>query len=325
MGHGVGIRAEMEIREYSKGDEEGIRALFALCFGREMSREEWEWKYQASPWGSSAAVAVDGDKIIAHYGGLRMRFHFNGRTYNVFQPCDVMTHPKYRARIFSKKGALVQAGEYFYAINSMDFAIGFPSERHAILGTKQLGYTAHSYVTLLNKKVSRFKHIRSPLLKVETGWDAAGRHELDALWEGVRDNYGLSIEKNSDYIFWRYRDNPVKRYEPLIVRGRYRRDLKAFGVFSIRGDDLITPDFFCVKGIKTGVLLNLFETMAIKNGLHGVKLWVNPNEDVFQDILSHGYESEKGIPYIFKILNEGINPSFLFDNYYYRMGDYDGS
>ncbi len=323
MVHGVGLR--MEIRESVESDEKGIRELFEICFGREMSHDEWVWKYRQSPWESSATIALDRGKIVAHYGGLKMRFYFKGEIFDAYQPCDVMTHPEYRAKPFSRKGLIVRTAELFYTMNTMDFAVGFPSERHAILGTKQLGYTKHNYVTILNKKISRLKPARFPLLKVETVWSAVGRQELDALWGRVRNNCGLSIKKKSDYIFWRYRDNPVKKYEPLIVRGRYGRDLKAFGVFSIKEDVLIILDFFCVKGIKTEAFLNLFEIMAIKNGLHGIKLWVNPNEDMFQIIVGQGYEPEKGIPYIFKVLNEGINSSFLFDNYYYRMGDYDDS
>lgn len=313
----------MEIRKATESDEEGIISLFNLCFGRELTHEEWAWKYKDSPWGSTAIVAADGDKVVAHYGGLKMKFYSPKQDFDVYQPCDVMTHPKYRAR-FAKRGAMVKAGELFYSINLMDFAFGFPSERHAILGTKQLRYTEHGYVTVLSKKVL-FKPRVNLFLKVEKGWNSVKESELDSLWQEVRDDYDLTIEKNSRYIFWRYRDHPARQYEPMLVRSRYRGALKAFAVFFIKEHELSILDFFCGKGLNAKTLLKIFETVAVQHDAGVIKVWLNPHEDVFQTLTDYGYRGEKGVPYIFKILNEEITPSFLFNRYCYRMGDYDAS
>lgn len=315
----------MLIRKVQEDDERAIAELFSRCFGRQLSHSEWIWKYRDSPWGSAAVVATDGDTVVSHYGGIRMQFYFRGRTFEVFQPCDVMTDPKYRARIFSKRGAMIRAGELFYESNPMDFAFGFPNERHAILGTKQLGYTEHGYVTVLNKKVSRLSGARNPLLIVETGWDSVDGKELDSLWEEVKDDLGLSIEKNSRYIFWRYRDNPAKKYEPIMVRARYSKKLKAFAVCCINGPELLVLDFFTAKGFKFMTLSKYLENVARKDALNYVKIWVNPAEGIFHILLKAGYVREKGIPLIFKILHKDITPSFLFSHYFQRMGDYDAS
>ena len=315
----------MEIRKFTEADEDGIRSLFALCFGKELSHEEWSWKYKGSPWGGTAVVAVDGEEIIAHYGGLRMKFRYQDRTFEVFQPCDVMTHPKFRARIFSKKGAMVRAGEYFYATNPMDFAFGFPSERHAILGTRQLGYTEHSYVEVLRREVSWVSPSWNLLPKVEVGWDAIDATELDALCADVRDNSCLSIEKNSSYIFWRYRDNPGKQYLPLIVRSRYGRRLRAFAVLSFGVSGLSILDFFCEKTLRERIILRIFERIASAHDLGSITLWVNPEGALIKTLIKEGFLRGKGVPYIFKVMNNTIKPAFLFHNYCYRMGDYDAS
>jgi len=313
------------VRTFTLGDEDAIRKLFALCFSKDLSHEEWAWKYKDSPWASTAVIAVDGDSIVAHYGGLGTKFYYKGKTFDVFQPCDVMTRPNYRARIFSKRGAMIRAGENFYEVNHMDFAFGFPSERHAILGTKQLGYTKHDYVSVLHKRVSRFMHIGNPLLKIEKGWDHIKGSEIDCLWNETKDSQGLSIMKNSNYIFWRYKHNPVKRYEPLIVRGRYKKTPKAFAVFSVNETELSILDFFCVQKFDIRILLRLFENVAVKHGLQSINLWVNPNEEVFRDLIDYGFTQKKGMPYIFKIMNNEIDSVFLFENYNYGMGDYDVS
>jgi hypothetical protein len=313
----------MEIRNMREGDEEAVRTLFSQCFGKEMSHDVWSWKYEKSPWGSTAAVAIYEDTIIAHYGGLKMKFCHQGKSFDVYQPCDVMTHPKYRARIFSRRGAMVRAGEFFYKANPMDFAFGFPSERHAVLGTKQLGYTEHRYVTLLHKEVSGIRHILNFKLRTDTGWNYVNDVEIDALWQATKVDYGLSVEKISRYIFWRYRDNPSKQYEPLIVRNRFGKALKAFAVFCRKENELAVLDFFCARDLNITTLFRIFENAAIRYGLKGIRLWMNPKEDIFRIFIDYGYRAEKGVPYIFKILNRELTPLFLFDKYYYRMGDYD--
>ncbi len=314
----------MEIRRATERDEAGIRALFRMCFNRELSHEEWVWKYENAPWGSSAAVAIDGGEVVAHYGGLGVKFRCSDGTLDAFQPCDVMVHPGYRARMFSKRGLMVRVGEYFYATNRMDFAFGFPSERHAILGTKQLGYTEHNYVTVLKKGVSGSSSLKTCLLKVESGWDCITGEELDALWRSIRDSYELTIDKWSGYVFWRYRDRPLREYRPLILRSRYRGNLKALCIYSVEGMDLLIYDLFCPDET-TGAFLGFIENLALRQGLVNMRLWLNPRERGYRKLVRSGFVPEKGIPYIFKIRGEGIDASFLLGSYCYSMGDYDAA
>ena len=315
----------MLIRKSEESDEAAIRELFALCFGRQLNHDEWSWKYQGSPWGGTAAVALDGEKVVAHYGGLKEKFFCRGRAFDVFQPCDVMTHPKFRARIFSRRGAMVKAGEYFYETNPMDFAFGFPSERHAVLGTKQLGYTEHGFVNVLKKKAPRFRQTFNPFLKIETGWESISGSEIDLLWEKAKESVGLTIDKNSGYIFWRYRDNPVKRYLPVIVRSGYAKKLKAFVVCRVRESDLCVLDFFCLKDFGLRNLSDIICDIARRQKVKSILLWVNPNEDISRIFTAAGYVQDKGVPFIFRILNSEITSSFLFSSYCYRQGDYDDS
>jgi len=314
----------MEIREIKSSDEKGIRVLFHLCFGKELESSYWEWKYRKSFLGSSAVVAIDNGEIIAHYGGIKMRFYFSGKSFIAYQPCDVMTHPKYRARIFSKRGAMVRAGEYFYKINQMDFAFGFPSERHAILGKKQLGYTEYGYVQVLSKRVLD-SYLWNPSLKTDIGWDSVHEEELDFLWDEVKDNFGLSIEKKSLYIFWRYRDNPSKKYFPLIVRNRFNGKLIAFSALSFKEDELFILDFLFSRDLNICTLMKHIERFAKKNGMKKITLWASPSDPTFKYLMDYGFTQDKGIPYIFKILSNSLDEQFLLNHYYYKMGDYDSS
>jgi hypothetical protein len=207
----------------------------------------------------------------------------------------------------------------------MDFGFGFPSERHAVLGTKQLGYTEHHFVSVLKKKVSRPWGAWNPLLKIETGWSSINGAEIDDMWIKTRDICSLSIEKNSSYIFWRYRDNPVRQYATLTVRSRFNKSPLAFVVFSIRQNELLIFDFFIRREINTAVLLKIIDGLAFSHNLKSITLWANPEEEIFQTLAGYGYLTEKGVPYIFKVMNKEITPGFLFENYCFRQGDYDAA
>ncbi|HXX81142.1 MAG TPA: GNAT family N-acetyltransferase [Thermodesulfovibrionales bacterium] len=315
----------MEIRAIKEGDEEGIRSLFSACFGKELSREEWVWKYRRSPWGATASVAVEGGEIVAHYGGIRMEFFFRGRIFHVYQPCDVMTHPRYRARIFSRKGAMVRAAEHFYATNPMDFAFGFASERHSILGTKQLGYTKHNHVRVLTRKVTSSGLLWRLLLKVKRGWGSIEGGDLDSLWEKVRDYHGLSIMKSSRYLFWRYRDRPAKEYLPLTIGSRQKNAPIAFAVISLGEADMCVLDFLCTETLRAGTLLKVLERIAIEHGRKNLVLWTHQGDPLFGTLVSKGFVEQKGIPNSFKVMSDTVDVPFLIENYWYWMGDYDAS
>jgi hypothetical protein len=316
----------MIIRPYEEGDEEGIRRLFHLCFGKELSPEEWRWKYQQSPLGSSSFIAEADGEIIAHYGGFRLNFCSKGTVLNAYQGCDVMTHPQYRARIFSKKGIIVRTAEAFYKANPMEFIYGFPSERHGRLKTLQLGFEKHHYINVMKKEESDFRSQRNLLLRVEEGWDRIRAGEIDAIWAEIRVFYPLSIEKTSSYIFWRYRDRPGRNYDVIALRGFLRRDLKSYMIVKSEGNVLRVLDFFVLSSFDFRKFLSVLENLAIRKGSRYITFWVNHGEECFEGLKSNGYKDDRDIPYIVKVFEKSrISPQFFLNNYCYRHGDYDAA
>jgi hypothetical protein len=316
----------IRIRPYKEGDEEGIRALFSVCFGKELLPEEWRWKYQQSYLGSSSFIAEENGEIVAHYGGFRLNFCTKDTVLNAYQGCDVMTHPQYRARIFSKKGIIVQTAEAFYKANPMEFIYGFPSERHGRLKALQLGFEKHSYISIMKKERSSFRSQRTSFLRVEAGWDRLRSDEIDTVWIKTRDSFALSIEKKSGYIFWRYRDRPKGDYELIVLRGFLRRDLKAYMIVKTESTVLRVLDFIILPLLDFQKFLSVLENLAIKKGLQYITFWVNPAEKYFQELKLNGYSEDRDIPYIVKVFESSrISPQFFLNNYCYRHGDYDAA
>jgi Acetyltransferase (GNAT) domain len=317
----------MEIRVLKEGEESSIRELFKLAFGLQFYEDEWDWKYRLAPWGSASTVAIHDGMIIAHYGGLRLLFREGRTEYMAYQICDVMTHPDYRAMFLARRGAMVRAAELYESSIPMDFAFGFPSERHARLATIQLGVERNRHVKMLVKPLSEIQRKKNPLLKVKHGWANIKAQEIDRLWNKIKYDFSLTIDKTSDYNFWRYRDRPRRSYDVLTFRNRLTNSLKGWAVISIAEKDLHVLDFFTATNDDLENFFGEIERIAKMRDAQRVKLWVNPSEEIFPLFKSLDYIEEQGIPLTCKILKKRLplKPEAFFQKFCYRMGDYDAS
>ncbi len=311
----------MIIRPFRDGDQEPFRELFRECFGKEMSAEEWAWKYRTSYLGTSSVVAEDKGRIIAHYGGLKMRFCWNGRTFDAYQGCDAMTHPEYQSR-----GIIVKTALGFYENNpDREFMFGFPSERHATLSERWLGWAKHAFISEMVKGLTGVSP-RKLLWRVETGWNKIAAGEADALWESTKDSGNLSLEKKSSYIFWRYRDNPGRQYEVVLFRGFFRKDLRAYAVVAQQGDELRVLDLIASESGQIKNILSCLERRAAAKRLKTIRLWMNRYGSGGRDLIKAGYREEKGIPLALRTFEgSSLAPDFFFRHYNYSMGDYDAA
>lgn len=317
----------MEIRQSREGDEEAIRELFRVVFGKELSEEEWRWKYRYAPWGAASTVAVVEGKIISHYGGMFFRFCQGKQRYMAYELCDVMTHPEYRALSIARKGPFVQAALHFGDIFPMDFVFGFPSVRHARLTKMMLRGAGHRFVSMFVKQVDRPSARRKRLLTSGYGWDGIREDEIDNLWESLKDDYPLTIKKTGKYIFWRYRDCPTRTYELLTLRSALTKRLKAHAVFTVREKELQVLDFFSDKKSGLDALFTEIERTAEMKKAERIRLWVNPSEKIKEYLTSAGYVEEQGFPLVCRIMKTELplTTDFVYDSYCYRMGDYDAS
>jgi hypothetical protein len=315
----------INIRPSTEQDEEGIRTLFKTCFGKELSHEEWLWKYKRSYLGSSSVVAEDNENIVAHYGGFKMQFYSRGNTLNAYQGCDVMTHPKYRARLFTKRGIVVKIADAFYKANPMEFIFGFPSERHGRLMQLQLGWAPYQFISVLMKDERDF--MTDKRIRYRIGWEFFKSDGMNLLWDECKDRYPLTIFKDSKYIIWRFRDNPSRKYEILTVSGGFlRRRPNALAIFFIQNEEIFLCDFFSLKSEDTAVIFSSLEHFAKERGLRRIRLWVNPLEKIYNVLRQLGYREEQGIPYSVRgFEGSTITPEFFMKNYCYGMGDYDAA
>jgi hypothetical protein len=314
-----------QLREYQDGDIEGIISLYKLCFGKDLGKEVFIWKYKQSPFGSRGYVGLFSGNIVAFYGGIKMKFYYKNRFLWAYQFCDVMTHPEYRGRLMSKKPLILRLSEAFYENNRMDFAFGFPSVRNARLHVITFKGEAYSFVKLY-KKERLEKRLRPLFFDVEEGWDCFFTYEMPEKYL-IKEDDSLQLFKDYSYIVWRYYSSPTKKYRFLVFK-RFNR-VKGYAIVTIKDGWLEILDIFTEGSNLIKIILMAIERYAVNElkEVVGIKAWFHPKEEITNLLKNIGFVSEDGIPFGYKLVNKecGVTDDVFFERYFYRMGDYDAS
>jgi GNAT superfamily N-acetyltransferase len=262
---------KLTIRLYKKGDEHLITSLFRDIFGREMSLEEWRWKYfgeDNEKVYSSIAVSGTGE-LVAHYGGMVHRMVFNHREIRGLSIGDVMVHPNFRGTKLFKKVALIVPEEAVQ--DGIVLGYGFPNQRAMLLPEKLGLYEKVEDVweaykeTLFNNSLIRYIYKLFPL-----GYDEP---RIDILWKSAAKGFGLSVIRDRNYLDWRYRRHPFFKYEMWGFKSRFSNRLLGMVVLRRDNDKMLIIDFICEENMLKP-LFQKTENYAVTCGFKNISLWL---------------------------------------------------
>jgi 2-polyprenyl-3-methyl-5-hydroxy-6-metoxy-1,4-benzoquinol methylase/uncharacterized Fe-S cluster-containing radical SAM superfamily protein len=309
------------IRRYRDGDEYGIVRLFREVFGREMSPEEWNWKYKGLENGEVRSVIIEsisGD-IVGHYGGITLRMIRNGREMAGVSIGDVMIHQKFRGFTRLKK-----LNAFFVdrlLDESFSFIYGFPTESTLMLPAVKLGMFER--VEAVQEGVKDVVFSGGPVRYLYSlfpmDFDDKG---VDELWAETGRRLKLSVIRDRAFFRWRYKSNRLFSYSLWGLRKRWSGRLLA--VAAIKNEDagrMIIMDALCVDGMLP-VLLTKIENMAATAGVRRLTLWA-PGQ-LRAPLKAKGYELIQTGTTLARINNPLIvsREDFLAD-FFYTAGDTD--
>ncbi len=243
------------VRSFRDGDEAAVQRLFRASFHVDRSLDHWRWKYADNPWGGptiSLAVASDGE-IVAHYGGYPLPVWYqdgDGRnapnTFRAFQIGDTMTDPTMRNAGRGKAGLLARTVRHFFSVHrdgTFGFFYGFntgPIQRFCrwFIGGSQdrpVRYLARDLDPAPGWQSDGYR-----IERIETVGPA-----FDRLFRRAAPSYRFLVQRDAQYLDWRYRRRPDVRYVILAAR-RFRR-LVGWSVF-LRRDDPLVPGAYLAWG-----------------------------------------------------------------------------
>lgn len=240
-----GIGSEVSIQPYSRRFLQGILDLLYRT-DHAVTEEHFIWEFEDNPVGSvNIHVAVSGEEVIGIACHNSFKILIGGAEEIVSFPLQVVTDPRYRGRgIFS---TLESSCEEEAARRGCNLMLSFPNDVSTPIFLERLGWSrirAPRYVaqivkpdrlvseSLTNKPVFRAagtaigatiglleRMHREP----QTTMVREDRFDewSDELWIRIRGTLDRSVVRTSDYLNWRFVDNPSSRYEiwKLVDRG----------------------------------------------------------------------------------------------------------
>ena len=216
-----------------------MRALFAEIFGHPMSEFHWRWKYGEE--GCAAVGVWEGERLIAHYGGVARDIMYFGKPQSAAQICDVMVAP-------SGRGTLSRHGPLFLTIatyleNQLGYGnphllgVGFPNLRHWKVAAR-LGLYDGPVGRMLELSWPAARGRPSPSLAVRPLdlSHARDRADANACWSAMRADLKDMIVgvRDSEALHHRYVAHPDKGYRIFVVRRRLTG--RPLGLFVLNPD-----------------------------------------------------------------------------------------
>ena len=228
----------VRIRRAVPADAPGIRRLFERTFGKPLSQEEWEWKFERNPDGWFGTVAEDADGIVGNYCGWGMRFRVAGRDALVYAVGDVATDP--RARGLGRHVFQDMKDAFYEDVDSrgVPFCFGFPGTRHLAISNRLVG----------TRTLFPIREVRVPLGSMspsESSWEAGDfvGEEFDALWAEAAPGIPEGPVRDRARVNWRFHARPDRYYRMVWTRGASGGAWSGWAALSISGTRALVADF----------------------------------------------------------------------------------
>lgn len=261
------------VREATAADTPGVRRLFSRVFGKELSEEEWSWKFERNPDGWFGIVALVDGEIVGNYAGWGARLLLDGAASLCYSVGDVATDPSVRG-IGGRRGIYRAMTEAFYeavGARGVPFCFGFPNARaleisHRIVGSRTLLPVREIHVAC--------DSFPAPPADARTG-DAVGEG-FDSLWAAAARFLTHAAVRDRARVNWRFHARPARWYR-MVWRER-AGEMIGWAVLSVAGETALVADLLVREPADADLRLLLAATAGEARRLGASKLvfWDTP-------------------------------------------------
>lgn len=310
----------LTIRLYSKGDEFGIVKLFKDVFGREMTLDEWRWKYiESYPDKVYSSVAIHKDMgIVGHYGGVRLPLIYKGNPAHGLAICDVMIYQKFRGiKTLKELSGLVPREA---VKDGIIMGYGFPNRATLLTPALSLGIFEKVEDVLEGNKDVKF-HNDSIRYKFKLFPVDYSDIMIDRLWESCKTDLYLAVVRDGRYLTWRYKNHPLFSYELWGLKNRMGRRLLGLAVLKREEHRVLIMDFLFAKGLLKPLFKKL-ENYIHSIGGKNIILWASPFME--KALSESGFSIKTAETAIPRTTHENtLTKDEMGGKFFYTMGDTD--
>jgi len=222
---------EFTLRTTEESDTSSLNSLYELLTGIKRSHEQYSWEWQDGPYGPAPSwVIVDSsnEKIAAHHGVIPVPMLWNNKKILAARTENTMVNPMYRGRflyhIYERK-ILNELHGKFPVIFTTSGKGGHGAVRKR-LGYREIGKWR---TFVLSSGWRYFAHRVFPLPDRSSDpmptWRKYGRaiaetsdmSQIANLWSRCRRGHDSCIEREVEFLEWRFQRNPYHHYRAAII------------------------------------------------------------------------------------------------------------
>jgi hypothetical protein len=316
----------LRIRRYRPGDERGILRLFRSTFRQRKSLSRWRWEFLESPYGKTNITLLVSDTtgIVGHYGGIVIRFNYEGAVIPAAQIVDVMIHPACRGRAAVER--LVHACAETSRNDGIKFLYGFNETVVARSNQRFFGAAlvpVSEWVHDIARSRAGCEPIEDdPVVRPVARLDDQG----DALWERLRGRYPYAVVRDGRYLNWRYSRRSDRKYVLWQAANPSSGQIVGLAVLGgTRSDGLILElltDPHDARSIAALVRASIAHFSRERK--RRVRAWFPPGGSLPRCAQATGFRAAEVRFYLNLLpLDGSLDVAALTTGFYYSLGDYD--
>ena len=327
---------QFSVEIYKKSDFKELMNLYEKVFPHYKSKELWSWKNEQNPFGKYYTFLMkDKELIIGAYSVAPREFSIYGKQCSCVQSLDTMTDQNYCGRGISTFLANLT---YEYArLNGKRFVYGFPNNSSIYMFEKKLDWINCGQITLFIKGLTQ---ITTPSINDISFYIREVKfftQEIDEFWDMQKKFHPLIIEKNMNYLNWRYINHPFVKYGKFLVFDKKTDEIIAYFILKKYKDkignitghivDLMINQTEKSKKLAIFKIIESYACSLFKKKCCKITLWMPDTELATYLINKLGYKKIKIETYFgFRTFNnesKQLSLLFEFDNWKIMMSDND--
>jgi hypothetical protein len=350
-----GLSKEGTIRPFQPGDEREVNDLFNRVFGKQRSLDEWKWKFGHHPDAmlEVMSVALVSERIVGMYPCIIGRWKVGSSTLTAVQPVETAIEEGMRGGtiIMKLQKAHVEGCERL----GVSFAYGTPTEGHARLGKRRLGYIELSSLRLfrkhLNARLPWGRFLRGPLktfyqnaLTRRVGsrrgsGDGEGKRlvvqresidaRFDELWQRLSPQYDVIAMRDARFLRWRYFERRAGS-QRCCFTATLNGQLAGYLILVLKQKrssriGIVADIFAPTSGPVAGALLCHAESVCVAERVDYMQVAALPHMCLCKELHQFGFFTEPNTKSIVCVPFSSIDRSIFSDpsRWYFTLGDFD--
>ena len=296
-----------------------FQGLFRDCFNREISEEFLTWRYLNNPLEDILVnAALENNKVIANYSVSPCKICVNGNIEKAALSMTTMTHPDFRGR-----GLFVKLANSLYEkMKEYDYraVIGFPNRNSHFIFVNRLNWRDVCEMPTMKLNLSTIGSLVN-----YRSFNIINDKKFLLDYSKLINNHNekMRVYKDLKYLKWRFRDNPVNKYDNyVIVQGQSVVSsivTKKFNNSEIDIVEINSLEDYYTKQILEGVIKK-----GKKDDLKYVNMWCQLNDIMYEAVKEYGFVNCEPISYFgVKDFKEKSTDLSACDNWNIQMGDSD--